>query len=200
MNRPQLSTVRKWIILASSGLLLTAISVIGATTAGLSLGDTLRWTGGATIIIVGFVTITISVGAMLVNFNWMIGQEKLEIPEPETTTAIPQTGSDLNQIINRRLPTRTLSPTEQQQLRARLQRTAITTIARTSTANCQKAEKMVDSGEWTTNQAAAAFLGRVPPPRSTRMRKRVSSQLAFQHGLRQTATAIIAVANQPTRP
>ncbi|WP_231189124.1 hypothetical protein [Haladaptatus sp. DYF46] len=193
MNR-YLNTARKWTVLLGISLLIVAGVMVGLSK--IEIGGTYDWLNNRSIIGATFVSITTVAVAMLLNINWLTTDSGGIPATPETTSEIPLAGSELEQIVARRVLPRHLPPNERTQVQAQLQETTILTIQRTRDVSHQQAERFLEQGEWTENRTAAAFLGETTPPPGYQLRNHVSNQLAFQYGVRQTAIAIVAFENE----
>lgn len=196
MDQVTLRSARRWLVLAGSGLILVAFILIGVSFVDNSLIKALRWPDDDTLLVATFITIAISAGSLLLTTHWVVEESEPLPREPETTPPIPQAGSDLDHLVANPIFARHLSEDERQQIRDRLRQTTVQTIRRISDVSQQQAEERIEYGEWTENTTAAAFLGQTPLPRSIKLCNRVSDQLVFRHGVRQTARAIVTYANE----
>lgn len=196
MSQSPLTTARKWLVFVGSGLIFAACLIVSASYAGLTPLKILRWPGNDTLLVVGFVTITILVGVVVLNLNFIVPTSRPTLPETETPPPIPQAGAEFDRIIQTRLLAPSLSSEDRHRIRKRLQHIALQTIQRTEGVSQQQAEELINQGEWTENATAAAFLGKTAFPRSVRLCNRVSDRLVFQYGIRQTARAIVTDANE----
>lgn len=196
MNQAALTTIRKWVVLAGSALVFAALLATGVFYIEPQLVTVLQWPGDDVLLVAAFFTITFSAGTLLLTLDGLVEDDTSTLPEPETTPQIPQAGSELNHLISRRLLARRLAEDERQRIRSRLRHTAIETIQRTDSISRKRAAELVEHGEWTDNTTAAAFLGQPTVPRSVQLCNRVSSHVAFRHGARQTAQAIVTYANE----
>lgn len=196
MSQSPLTTARKWLVFVGSGLIFAACLIVGASYAGLTPLKILRWPGDDTLLVVGFVTITILVGVVVLNLNFIVPTSRPTLPEPETTPPIPQAGTEFDRIIETRFLASALSSEDRHRIRKRLKHIALQTIQRTEGVSHQQGEELINQGEWTENATAAAFLGKTAFPRSVRLCNRVSDRLVFQHGIRQTARAIVTYVNE----
>lgn len=191
MNQPSLTTTRKWVVLTGGALVFAALLITELSYTYPQLVTMLQWPSDDVLLVTAFFTITFSAGTLLLTLGGLLKDNKSAPPEPETTPRIPQAGSEFDRLISRRLFAQRLAEDERQRIRTRLRHAAIETIQRTAGVSRTRAEELVEHGEWTGDKTAAAFLGQPTAPRSVQLYNYVSSQVAFQHGARQTAQAIV---------
>lgn len=195
MNQLSLTTVRQWLVLLGGSFILLSFLIIGVSFTGIALPGIVQWPGDDTLLVVAFVTVIISLGAFVININFVIKNRGSSLPEPETTPPIVQAGSEFDQIVEPRLLVLGPSPDERRDIRKRLRQTAVQTIRQTGVSR-RRAVEIVNSGEWTEQTTAAAFLGQQRLPRALRLCSRLSRRLVFQHAVRRTARAIITYADE----
>lgn len=196
MSQSLVSTARRQLIFVGGGITFAGCLVIGVSFFGVTLPDTVQWPGDDSLLVVAFITSIILFISFIININFMVGREHVGAPEPETLPPTPQTGSDLDRIMDKRLPIRHPPAEERQRVRERLRRAVIQTIRRTAGVSRQRAEELVTQGEWTENTTAAAFLGESEFQRPIRLCDLISSRFVFQYSVRQTVRAIVTYATE----
>lgn len=192
MSTEALRATRRWLTAAGGGLLLAAIVLVAVSRVDGSLIEFLRWPGDDVLVVVGFFTVAVCVGAVLVTGSLVVEPSDSPTHEPEAPPQIPRAGAEFDRLDTNPLWARPLSEDERRARRARLRRATVQTIRRVSDVSRREAEARVERGTWTENATAAAFLGAAPRPRSARLYARVSDRLAARHGARETARALVA--------
>ncbi|MFC7157946.1 hypothetical protein ACFQPA_21235 [Halomarina halobia] len=114
-------------------------------------------------------------------------------PDPEFVERVPAPGAEFDALVEDGLGRRAaLFSDAPDRVRARLRETAARTLARTDNCSREIALDRVDSGAWTDDAAAAAFLSGRGPPVGVRVRAALRGRSWPQHGAAAAAEAIAA--------
>ena len=117
-----------------------------------------------------------------------------DMPAPEEPVTVPPAGNDFDETVESwsyRLPF--VGRKHRRNVKERLRTTAIETVMRAENCTRKDARRLVESGEWTDDPTAAAYLGDSNVP-GTGIGNRASTVLTgkswHQHCSQRTATAI----------
>jgi len=110
-------------------------------------------------------------------------------PERRAPAAVP--GADLDERIERATGPGLGGHRARSQLRDRVREVAVATVARERNVSVEAAEHLVETGDWTDDSTAAAFLARRSSyPVRVRLRAVVSGRSRYEFGLRAVVDAI----------
>jgi hypothetical protein len=201
MKQPSRTTVRAWTTLAGGVLVAAALLVTGVFSVEPRLLEPLQWSEDDVLLVAGFFTLTFTAGTLLLALDGLVEADgpTLPEPEPETTPPIPRAGAEFDRLVDGGVLSRRLTADERRQVRSRLRHAAVETVRRRAEISRERAEVLVERGEWTDDATAAAFLGQPARPRAVRLCDRVASGVAFRHGARRTAREIVTYANGSER-
>ena len=198
MNSLSRTRIRHWITLTALLLVATAILIIGIAAVNPALLGVLQHPRDDIFLVTGFLIAAIFAGALFLPMYLTPEDADTDAYEPEATPAIPSAGADIEPLTKNPLLGYRVTDDEQDAIQARLRDTAVNVIHRHTGIGTSEASTRVRRGDWTENAAAAWFLGETPPPRSVRLYARVSDDLAFRHGARQTIREIVAYEQRQT--
>ncbi|WP_123535466.1 DUF7269 family protein [Halosimplex salinum] len=121
--------------------------------------------------------------------------DQARMPDPESVTAVPAPGDDLGDRLDGwRVAVPVLSRRARREVRDRLREDAVTAVRRARNCDEAAAVERVDSGAWTTDPRAAAFLA---SDRSASLADvlagAVRGETPFGDGARRTADAVADV-------
>lgn len=123
-------------------------------------------------------------------------REQAETGEVERRTVSPAPGDDLDEIIAHLTVLRS-AKADRQQIRERLQTAAITLIRQREHCSEAAARERIESGAWTDDPLAAAFLadeGVVQPPLSETVRNVVTGEPLIRERARRTVDELTRLA------
>ncbi|QLH78883.1 hypothetical protein HZS55_16995 [Halosimplex rubrum] len=170
-----------------------ALALDWAVTAGVVPSEWVRPPWGDSAVVAGFATVAVCALALVVNHQWLLGRSSTVSAEtPESATTVPRTGADFDEALGGVFPSGHRTEAARQRLRDRLRETAVRTVARRRSVSRERAERLVENGDWTDDDAAAAFLGDSIEPRRVRLRRRISTRLASRYQARRAARAVVA--------
>lgn len=110
-------------------------------------------------------------------------------PERRAPAAVP--GADLDERIERATGPALGGHRARRQLRDRVREVAVATVARGRNVSPETAERLVETGDWTDDATAAAFLARRSSyPVRVRLRAVVSGRSRYEFGLRAAVDAL----------
>ncbi len=118
-----------------------------------------------------------------------------ETGDPETNVTLPTPGEEFDELIrtvhtgHRRRLIRS-----RKQLRERLESSLTAAIVRRNGCSDDEARTVIETGQWTDDPEAAAFLGGPSAPRRSWrewLRQSFGSETTFQHRVRKTADAVV---------
>lgn len=117
-----------------------------------------------------------------------------EMPDPEAGVSVPTPGDDLAATLDSWLLAVPLFGSETRaSVRSRLRESAVETVARAEGCTEREARERVESGRWTDDPDAAAFLAREERPSLGGYRRALAGgEPWFTHGARRTARAVVA--------
>jgi len=121
-------------------------------------------------------------------------------PDPELPSATPPPGEDLESELERFLDARQIYY-RQTRLREGLREAAVTVLSQYDSQSTTEAEEAVETGTWTDDMYAAAFIGgeQAPtPPLRVRVPNALRRESPFKRGARHTVDAIAAAAGVPS--
>lgn len=119
------------------------------------------------------------------------GVEQARPPDPEGVRRTPHPGAELDAVVDGGVGLRTRLFTDRvTRVRERLQEAAIGVLMRRRHCTREEARSLVDSGEWTTDAVAAAFLGAGRPPVAERVRAALRGNSWHRRGIRRSADEI----------
>lgn len=117
--------------------------------------------------------------------------EQATPPAPEEVQAAPHLGAEFDDWLAGLDLRARLTGDRHERVRERLRETAVHTVMRAEGCSREEARRRVESGEWTDDPTAAAFLGRESRlPLGTRARAALRGDSGFQYGARETVDAI----------
>ncbi|OYR45709.1 hypothetical protein [Halorubrum sp. Eb13] len=110
-------------------------------------------------------------------------------PERRAPAAVP--GADLDDRIERATGPARGGHRARRQVRERVRELAVATVARERNVSVEAAERLVETGDWTGDATAAAFLARSSSyPVRVRLRAMVTGRSRYEFGLRAVVDAI----------
>lgn len=120
------------------------------------------------------------------------GIDQATMPNPETVQHAAYPGVRFDRTVTERLHLLPHRPTEEdERLRARIRRAAERAVMRRENVSRDRANELVESGEWTDDDLAATFLSDGERPWiGTRLRALVSRRSWFQIGARRAADEV----------
>ncbi|SFF78000.1 hypothetical protein SAMN04488063_0257 [Halopelagius inordinatus] len=120
------------------------------------------------------------------------GVDQATMPNPETVQHAAYPGVRFDRTVTERLHLLPHRPTEEEKrLRARIRRAAEREVMRRENVSQERASEMIESGEWTDDDAAATFLSNARRPWiGARLRALVSRRSWFQTGARRAADEV----------
>lgn len=186
------TALRRWITLTALVLIATAVLLTGLAAVNPSLLDVLQHPQEDIFLITGFLIVAIPGAHLLLLLHLIDEDTNTDAYEPEVTPEILYAGADLKPLTKNPFLGYRVTDDEKETIRVRLRDAAIHMIHRHTGIRTNDARDRVQRGDWTENSVAAWFLGETPPPRSVRLYARVSDELAFRHGARQTIHEIVA--------
>lgn len=169
-----------------------ALALDWAVTAGAVPAAWVRLPWGDSAVVAGFATVTICALALVVNHRWLLGRSSTASETPESAAAVPRSGADFDEALGSVFASAHRTEAARRRTRDRLREAALRTVARRRSIPRERAERLVESGDWTDDDAAAAFLGDPSPPRRVRLRRWISTRVAFRYQARRTARAVVA--------
>ncbi|WP_135819912.1 DUF7269 family protein [Halostella litorea] len=179
------------VALARRGLLavaalLAAVAAVAALAGPDALGRPLADAADpGSLVAAAFATVGITLGALLATLSWLPAlEDDGSTRPPEEATATPYPGSSLDSAAGGLGLAPGLYGADRRAVRERLRETAVRTTMAAEGCSREAALTAVESGRWTDDPVAAAFLGDVAPPRHLRPLYRVSSSYAFGRGAR----------------
>ncbi|MFC6826997.1 DUF7269 family protein [Halopelagius fulvigenes] len=120
------------------------------------------------------------------------GIDQATMPEPETVQHASYPGVRFDRTVTERIHLLPHRPTEEEKrLRDRIRRAAERAVMRRENVSRERADAMVESGEWTDDATAAAFVSdsRRPPLRA-RFAALLTHRSLFQRGARRAAEEV----------
>ncbi|WP_121822905.1 DUF7269 family protein [Halostella salina] len=171
--------------LVAVAALLAAVAAIAALAGPAAFGRPLADASDPnSVVAAAFATAGITLGALLLTLSWLPALERDEPTHPpEEATATPYPGSSLDRAAGGPGLAPGLYGDDRRAVRERLRETAVRTTMAAEGCSREAARVAVESGRWTDDRVAAAFLGDVAPPRHLRPLYRVSSAYAFGRGV-----------------
>ncbi len=167
-----MTRLRDFLITVGVGAIAFAVFLIAfpSTAGSLSLPQT-------TTVIIGFIALIQGFRSVQTRRHTQIEQAKIPPIEKRETTPIP--GEDFDERIQhlRGVYSRGTA-SEEERIKQRLQSTAVDVLTRTQDISNETARRQLETGEWTNDPIAAAFLGGSDAPNSPmgfRLQSRVSS-------------------------
>ncbi|WP_144799619.1 DUF7269 family protein [Halorubrum depositum] len=110
-------------------------------------------------------------------------------PERRAPATVP--GADLDDRVARATGSALGGHRARREIRDRVREVAVATVARDRNVSVEAAERLVETGEWTDDATAAAFLARPSSyPVRVRLRAAVSGRSRYEFGLRATVDAV----------
>jgi len=118
-------------------------------------------------------------------------------PERRVTTDLPLLGADVATALDRIATDGAgADPADRETVRAAVERTGVTVLARAEEIDREAARRRFRRGEWTRDPAVAAFCGAaVEVPLRTRLRELLASDPRFVQRTHRTVAALAAVAD-----
>lgn len=119
------------------------------------------------------------------------------LPDPETVPSVPRLGAEFDQFVDGTVDPHLLISDEPDAVRDRLREAATAAVMHRDGCTRSVAQRQVDTGEWTDDVEAAAFLGgstAPEPPWPARLDAAVQGQSWSQRGARRAARAIVRLA------
>ncbi|QPV62722.1 hypothetical protein I7X12_18655 [Halosimplex litoreum] len=170
-----------------------ALALDWAVSAGAVPPESIRPAWGDSAVVAGFATVAVCAVALVVNHRWLLGRSSTAPAEaPESAATVPRSGTDTDEIFGGVFSSTYRTDAARRRARDRLRKAAVRTVARRQSVPRERAERLVASGHWTDDDAAAAFLGDQSAPRLVRLRRWISTRLAFRYQARRTARAVVA--------
>ncbi|SEP27999.1 hypothetical protein SAMN04487948_1326 [Halogranum amylolyticum] len=124
------------------------------------------------------------------------GQNQATPPDPEDIRTAPVPGAGFDAVLTDGVGLRErLFGDAHEQVRGRLRETATQTVMRRENCGRKTARESVETGSWTDDRDAAAFVGGAEgpsPPLSSRVSAALRGRSWFQHGARRAAEEIVA--------
>lgn len=134
---------------------------------------------------------------LVIAFRGVAGIDQLAPPDPEGIPSAPRMGADFDQFVNRRATPRVaLGSAEDDRVRKRLRAAAVQAVMDRQGCPRETARQLVETGEWTVDPEAAAYLGgrQAPrPPWNARLLAVLRGRRWSQRGARRTAQTIVDV-------
>lgn len=178
--------------------LVFALALDRAVNAGIVPLGSVRFPWSDTVVIAGFATVAVCGLALVANHRWLLGSPStLSVETPEAPAPVPRSGVDFDERFGAPLSSAPRTDAERRRTRDRLRETAVRTVARRRSVSRERAERLVARGDWTDDDAAAAFLGDRSAPRRVRLGRRVSTRFAFRYQARLAARAVVAADGRP---
>ena len=185
--------VRRAATAVGAAVLAFAFVLDWAVTTGIVPTEWVRPAWSGSVVVAGFTTVAVCAIALVVNHRWLLGRSSTGPAEtPESAASVPRSGSDTDEVLGGVFSATHRTEAARRRTRSRLREAAVRTVARRRSIPRERAEHLVATGDWTHDDAAAAFLGDVFEPRRVRLRRRVSTRLAFRYQARRTARAVVA--------
>lgn len=193
MNNLSQTQIRRWSTLIALLFVATAALFVVVAAINPALLNILQHPRDDIFLITGYLIVAVLVGSLLL-FSLFLPpkDDDTDVYEPEATPEIPYAGTDIEPLTKNPLLGYRVTSDEQDAIRGRLRDAAVNIVHRHTGIGTGDARSRVRHGDWTDNAAAAWFLGETPPPRSVRLYARISDDLAFRHGARQTVHEIVA--------
>lgn len=111
--------------------------------------------------------------------------------EPERRAPATVPGADLDERIDRATGPAIGGHRARRRVRDRVREVAVATVARDRNVSVEAAERLVETGEWTDDATAAAFLARpLSYPVQVRLRAVVSGRSRYEFGLQAVVDAV----------
>lgn len=130
------------------------------------------------------------------------GQDQATPPDPEDVRTAPVPGAEFDAVVDDGVGLRErLFGDTHERVRGRLRETATQTVMRRENCGREQARGRVETGTWTDDRDAAAFVGGADgpsPPVTSRVKAALRGRSWFQHGARRTAAEIVG-ANERQR-
>jgi hypothetical protein len=170
-----------------------ALALDWAVSAGVVPPEWVRPGWGDSAVVAGFATVAVCAVALVVNHRWLLGRSSAASTEaPESTAPVLRSGTDADEVLGGVFSSTHRTDAARRRTRDRLREAAVRTVARRRSVPRERAERLVASGDWTDDDAAAALLGDPPAPRRVRLGRRISTRLAFRYQARRAARAVVA--------
>jgi len=172
--------------LVAVAALLAVAGIVAAVAGSAALGRPLADAPDPdSLVAAAFATAGITLGALLVTLSWLPALER-DGPtrRPEEATGAPRPGASLDRAAGGPGLAPGVYGDDRRAVRERLRETAVRRTMAAEDCSREAARAAVESGRWTDDPIAAAFLGDVAPPRHLRPLYRVSSSYAFGRGVR----------------
>lgn len=133
-------------------------------------------------------------GLRYANRRRHVDRVAVDVGEPETRYRAPRPGEELDAEFSRAAGWSRGERLRQRKVRTRLRRTAAETLSIRNSQELEAAAARVETGEWTEDPVAAAFLSEEPTvPARARLRSYLRRESPFEYGLRRTVRAIAAL-------
>ncbi|MCO8247039.1 MULTISPECIES: hypothetical protein [unclassified Haladaptatus] len=120
--------------------------------------------------------------------------EGADTGDPETNVTLPTPGQEFDELLRTvHSGHRKRLIRSRKELRQRLERSLVAAITRRDGCSVDEARTQIETGRWTDDPEAAAFLGGPSAPRRSWrewLRRSLGSETAFQHRARKTADAV----------
>lgn len=154
---------------------------------------------GTDYLLLATVGVLALVATLLVTSAWATSKSnQIEPPDPERIPPVPRPGESVDRFIDGPPGIRQAAHDDQvERVRGRLRHTATETVMRRHACTREAARLRVDSGSWTDDVEAAAFLGGPAAPRppwTARLSAVLSGKPWVRRGAHRAAAAIVALA------
>lgn len=155
---------------------------------------------GTDYLVVAGVGVAAALVTLFVGVAWtMTSINQFEVPNPEDLPTVPRPGDEFQRYVDGRAALRTnLIADEPERVRRRLRETATNAVMLHHGCPRDVARRYVETGEWTDDVEAAAYLGGRTgprPPRSSRTEAALAGRTWSQRGARRAAAAIVELAD-----
>lgn len=155
-------------------------------------------TGNDYVLVAAFGAAALAVTALALLVRGFRGLDQATPPKPEKVRTAPHPGVEFDRTVDDGVGLSLwLASDETGRVRERLREAAIRAVMRADGASRREAREAVETGAWTDDEVATAFLGSggPSPGLSARLRAAARGESGFQYGARRTATAIYRTAN-----
>lgn len=150
-------------LLAALGFAVLCLALVTvlvpASVTAVPIAAAVEWFGNEYLVVgaIGLVAFALVVAVLA---SWLVrGVDRAEPPEPERVPTGPRLGAEFDRLVADGPGVRTRLFLDRRRVRERLRETAVRTLTRTSDCSRAEARRRVDTGAWTGDREAAAFLG-----------------------------------------
>jgi hypothetical protein len=163
--------------------------------ASIPVGDAVDAAGSDYKLFVVFGVFAFLVVLVVLLLRVLGGQDQATPPDPEEVRTAPVAGAEFDAVVDGGLGLRErLFGDTREQVRSRLRETATQTVMRRENCGRETARETVETGSWTDDRDAAAFVAGEngpSPPISSRASAALRGRSWFQHGARRAAEEIV---------